>query len=141
MKFPTYITQKELEKTHDLYKKIRKIQDFTQAKFFKKIALAAAYGAMYKGKIDYTTFLSHVSNFFVFNSEHTPITHFWNIKQDIEISPNSSDKIFYIKEKIILEGTIKDVEEEIKNVARKYKLEIKPTLEYTEFFTKFKNQI
>lgn len=109
MKFPPYISDNERELTRKLYLQVRKKQGIEQASIFKKLALVAAYGEMYQGKIDYSEFITVIEKRI---KNNVLVSDFWDLRIDAERN-SPSDMVYHIKEKSIVFNKPKDLEKEI----------------------------
>lgn len=109
MKYPSYLTEDEIKKTIHLFKTIRKRDGIEAADLFKRISLTAAYGELYEGKISYSSFLDEVSR--VFNYSNINFIEFWHLKQEAEMS--KTYRVYYTNERIIVNGTMTELETEI----------------------------
>ena len=138
MKYPSYIKEQDLKNTQFFYRKIREKQGIRQALIFKKLSLVAAYGQMYKGKITYSDFLREVNSFFKKQTWGTedgyeePFSEFWHIEDNQYKQDTAS---FYIKDRLIINATLKQIEEEIIYMLKiKYHFSVKPI--YTDICKK-----
>lgn len=115
MKYPPYISEYELKTTKKIFNLIRQTQDMNQAAIFKKLSLAAAYGAMSTYKINYSTFLKELLDYLknkdnawrvILKSNQPLIENFWGMKEE----PGT---VFNIHANFILYDTIDNTEKEI----------------------------
>ena len=109
MKYPSYLTEDEIKKTIYLFKTIRKRDGIEAADLFKRISLTAAYGELYQGKISYSSFLDEVSRFL--NYSYNNFIEFWNLKYEAKTS--MVDRVYHTNERIIVNGTMTELETEI----------------------------
>lgn len=109
MKYPSYLREFEIKQTISFFKTIRKRDGIEAADLFKRISLTAAYGELYIGKISYSSFLDEVSGFF--NLNYSNFIEFWDLKHEAEAS--KTYRIFNTNEKIIVNGTMTELEQEI----------------------------
>lgn len=107
MKYPSYLTEDDIKKTIYLFKTIRQRDGIEAADLFKRISLTAAYGELYLRKISYSSFLDEVSEFLNYNN----FIEFWNLKQEAEISIIC--RVYHTNERIIVNGTMTELETEI----------------------------
>lgn len=107
MKYPSYLREYEIKQTIHLFKAIRKRDGIEAADLFKRISLTAAYGELYIGKISYSSFLDEVSRFLSCGK----FMEFWNLKQEAEVS--KTFRVYNTNEKIIVNGTMTELETEI----------------------------
>ncbi len=112
MKYPSYLREYEIKQTIHLFKKIRQRDGIEAADLFKRISLTAAYGELYLGKILYNTFLDEVSRFLNYsNYINSNFIEFWNLKYEAEQS--ETYRVYNTNEKIIVNGTMTELETEI----------------------------
>lgn len=109
MKYPSYLRECEIKQTIHLFKAIRKRDGIEAADLFKRISLTAAYGELYLGKISYQSFLDEVSRFL--NYSYSNFIEFWNLKHEAELPKTYT--VYNTNEKIIVNGTMTELETEI----------------------------
>ena len=109
MKYPSYLREYEIRQTIRLFKAIRKRDGIEAADLFKRISLTAAYGELYRGKISYNSFLNEVS--IDFNYGNINFIEFWNLKHEAEVS--KTYRVYNTSERIIVNGTMTELETEI----------------------------
>lgn len=111
MKYPSYLTEHEIKVTIHFFKTIRQRDGIEAADLFKRISLTAAYGELYIGKIEYGSFLDEVSRFSFNNYNYSNFIEFWNLKHEATLS--KTYRVYNINEKIIVNGTMTELETEI----------------------------
>lgn len=109
MKYPSYLREYEIKQTIHLFKKIRQRDGMEAATLFKRISLVAAYGELYIGKITYGSFLDVVSTFLEYS--YSSFIEFWHLKYEAEQS--ETYRVYNTNEKIIVNGTMTELETEI----------------------------
>ena len=109
MKYPSYLRECEIKQTISFFKTIRKKDGIEAADLFKRISLTAAYGELYLGKISYQSFLDEVSRFIKYS--YNNFIEFWNLKHEAEVSKTYT--VYNTNEKIIVNGTMTELETEI----------------------------
>ena len=109
MKYPSYLRECEIKQTIHLFKKIRKRDGIEAADLFKRISLTAAYGELYLGKITYGSFLDEVSGFF--NLNYSKFMEFWDLKHEAHLP--KTYRVYNTNERIIVNGTMTELEQEI----------------------------
>ena len=107
MKYPSYLRECEIRQTINLFKAIRKRDGIEAADLFKRISLTAAYGELYLGKISYSSFLDEVSRFL----SCSKFIEFWNLKHEATLA--KTYRVYNTNEKIIVNGTMTELEQEI----------------------------
>ena len=107
MKYPSYLRECEIRQTIHLFKAIRKRDGIEAADLFKRISLTAAYGELYQGKISYQSFLDEVSRFL----SCSKFIEFWNLKHEATLA--KTYRVYNTNEKIIVNGTMTELEQEI----------------------------
>ena len=122
MKYPSYLREYEIRQTIHLFKAIRKRDGIEAADLFKRISLTAAYGELYQGKISYQSFLDEVSRFF--NLNYNNFIEFWNLKLEAELP--KTYQVYNTNEKIIVNGTMTELETEIVTQLKGYPNLINP---------------
>jgi len=109
MKYPSYLRECEIKQTIHLFKAIRKRDGIEAADLFKRISLTAAYGELYLAKISYSSFLNEVSTFLAHS--YSSFIEFWHLKDEAEAA--KTYRIYNTNEKIIVNGTMTELEQEI----------------------------
>jgi hypothetical protein len=109
MKYPSYLRECEIKQTISFFKTIRKKDGIEAADLFKRISLTAAYGELYLGKISYSSFLDEVSRFIKYS--YNNFIEFWNLKHEATLS--KTYRVYNTNEKIIVNGTMTELETEI----------------------------
>ena len=109
MKYPSYLRECEIKQTISFFKTIRKKDGIEAADLFKRISLTAAYGELYLGKISYDSFLDEVSRFL--NHSYNNFMEFWNLKHEATLA--KTYRVYNTNEKIIVNGTMTELETEI----------------------------
>ena len=122
MKYPSYLTEKEITSTIHLFKKIRQKDGIEAADLFKRISLTAAYGELYLGKISYSSFLDEVSRFLKYS--YNNFIEFWNLKHEAHLPKTYT--VYNTNEKIIVNGTMTELETEIITQLKEYPNLINP---------------
>ncbi len=109
MKYPSYLRECEIRQTIHLFKAIRQKYGIEAADLFKRISLTAAYGELYLGKISYSSFLDEVSR--ILKYSYNNFIEFWNLKNEAELP--KTYRVYNTNEKIIVNGTMTELETEI----------------------------
>lgn len=109
MKYPSYLRECEIKQTISFFKTIRKKDGIEAADLFKRISLTAAYGELYLGKISYQSFLDEVSRFIKYS--YNNFIEFWNLKHEATLAKTYT--VYNTNEKIIVNGTMTELETEI----------------------------
>lgn len=122
MKYPSYLRECEIKQTISFFKAIRKRDGIEAADLFKRISLTAAYGELYIGKISYSSFLDEVSRFF--NLNYNNFIEFWNLKHEATLS--KTYRVYNTNERIIVNGTMTELETEIITQLKEYPNLINP---------------
>lgn len=107
MKYPSYLRECEIKQTIHLFKKIRQKDGIEAADLFKRISLTAAYGELYLEKISYRSFLDEVSRFLNYSN----FIEFWHLKHEANLP--KTYRVYNTNEKIIVNGTMTELETEI----------------------------
>lgn len=122
MKYPSYLREDEIKQTIRLFKKIRQKDGIEAADLFKRISLTAAYGELYLGKISYGSFLDDVSRFLKYS--YSNFIEFWNLKHEANLP--KTYRVYNTNGKIIVNGTMTELETEIITQLRNKPNNIKP---------------